>query len=76
MMEKVALAVLAVVAVLGGSFGCACLAALALQFFWGLGVVPFGAPALSFWQAWGLAMLVWFLSLGVLAPATIQVKRG
>ena len=41
--------------------GIIALAALLFKGFWALALVPFGVPAISFWQSFGLLMLLSWL---------------
>ena len=62
------IAVVLMVAAVG--FGAWCLSALLACWFWSLGVVPFGAPPLTFWQAWGLGGLLLLVGAAIRAGTT------
>lgn len=41
------------------AFGVWCFTSWLITLWWGLGIVPFGVPPVTFWQAFGLQGLLW-----------------
>lgn len=69
--ENIAIALVTIILTLGIAFGLMCLTSWLLMLLWNSVVVAvFGASTITFWQTFGLYLIIWlvFKGIGKLIP--------